>query len=117
MHSLLISGYTDVVDADLSAYFDTIPHAELMKSVARRVVDRRVLHLIKMWLNAPVEEHRRAGPQESATTTGTDEKRVSRKAPTLATARRTSTCGGSCLGWKRAGFEARLQRTHRQLCR
>jgi hypothetical protein len=41
-------GYVDVVDADLSKYFDTIPHSELIKSVARRVVDRNVLRLIKM---------------------------------------------------------------------
>src|SRR5262250_3407918 len=56
VHKLLCAGYTDVVDADLSCYFDTIPHAELMKSVARRVVDRHVLRLIKMWLRAPIEE-------------------------------------------------------------
>jgi RNA-directed DNA polymerase len=56
VHRLICRGYTDVVDADLSRYFDTIPHAELMKSVARRVVDRHVLRLIKMWLRAPIEE-------------------------------------------------------------
>jgi RNA-directed DNA polymerase len=56
VHSLLCRGYTDVVDADLSKYFDTIPHHELMRSVARRIVDRRVLRLIKLWLRAPVEE-------------------------------------------------------------
>lgn len=56
MHKLICDGYTDVVDADLSQYFDTIPHEELMKSVARRIVDRDVLHLIKMWLKVPVEE-------------------------------------------------------------
>lgn len=55
-HRLLCRGYTDVVDADLSKYFDSIPHSDLLKSVARRIVDRRVLHLIKMWLQAPVEE-------------------------------------------------------------
>ncbi|MDQ3921742.1 MAG: group II intron reverse transcriptase/maturase [Actinomycetota bacterium] len=55
-HRLLCRGYTDVVDADLSKYFDTIPHADLLKSVARRVVDRHLLWLIKLWLRAPVEE-------------------------------------------------------------
>src|SRR3954466_2352526 len=56
VHRHLCRGYADVVDADLSKYFDTIPHSELMKSVARRVVDRNVLRLIKMWLRAPIEE-------------------------------------------------------------
>jgi RNA-directed DNA polymerase len=56
VHELLCDGYTDVVDADLSKYFDTIPHAPLMKCVARRIVDRRILHLIKMWLTVPVAE-------------------------------------------------------------
>lgn len=55
-HRLICRGYTDVVDADLSKYFDTIPHADLLKSVARRVVDRPVLWLIKLWLRAPVAE-------------------------------------------------------------
>jgi RNA-directed DNA polymerase len=56
VHKLLREGYTDVVDADLSKYFDTIPHAELMQCVARRIVDRNVLRLIKLWLRAPVVE-------------------------------------------------------------
>ena len=53
---LLRTGHTEVVDADLSGYFDSIPHAELMKSVSRRISDGRVLRLIKMWLETPVEE-------------------------------------------------------------
>jgi RNA-directed DNA polymerase len=56
VHRLICRGYTDVVDADLSKYFDEIPHSDLLKSVARRIVDRHVLRLIKLWLKAPVEE-------------------------------------------------------------
>src|ERR1700723_1475841 len=55
-HRLIRRGYVDVVDADLSKYFDTIPHRELMQSVARRICDPHVLHLIKLWLRVPVEE-------------------------------------------------------------
>ncbi|MGH8847195.1 MAG: group II intron reverse transcriptase/maturase [Polaromonas sp.] len=57
----LQSGESDVVDADLSKYFDTIPHDKLMQSVARRISDGKMLHLIKMWLKAPVEETNERG--------------------------------------------------------
>jgi RNA-directed DNA polymerase len=56
VHGHLKAGYTDVVDADLSKYFDTIPHDELLQCVARRISDKHVLALIKMWLKTPVEE-------------------------------------------------------------
>ena len=56
VHALICRGYTEVVDADLSKYFDTIPHRELMQSLARRIVDRNVLRLIRMWLKTPIEE-------------------------------------------------------------
>lgn len=50
------TGYTEVIDADLSKYFDTIPHANLMAVVAERICDGAILHLIQMWLKAPVVE-------------------------------------------------------------
>lgn len=55
VHQALIEGYTDVVDADLSKYFDTIPHDELMCSIRLRIVDRAVLGLLKSWLQMPVQ--------------------------------------------------------------
>jgi len=67
VQGLLQEGYTDVVDADLSGYFDSIPHAELMKSVARRVSDGALLHLLKMWLVAPVEETDEQGRKQRTT--------------------------------------------------
>ncbi len=56
VHGLLKSGHRQVVDADLSSYFDSIPHAELIRSLSRRISDRHLLGLVKMWLEAPVEE-------------------------------------------------------------
>ena len=56
VHSLLNTGHNEVVDCDLSNYFGEIPHAELMKSIARRVSDGRMLGLIKAWLEMSVEE-------------------------------------------------------------
>jgi group II intron reverse transcriptase/maturase len=55
-HALVSTGHREVVDADLSSYFDSIPHAELLKSVSRRISDGRLLRLIKLWLRAPVVE-------------------------------------------------------------
>jgi hypothetical protein len=56
VEELVFRGHPEVVDADLADYFGSIAHADLLKSAARRIVDRRVLHLIKMWLDCPVEE-------------------------------------------------------------
>jgi len=63
----LRTGHTEVVDADLSGYFDSIPHVELMKSVSRRISDSRLLRLIKMWLETPVEETDAKGDRHRTT--------------------------------------------------
>jgi len=67
VHKLMNTGHSKIVNADLSGYFDSIPHAELMTSVARRIVDGAMLHLIKMWLQAPVEETDERGKQRRST--------------------------------------------------
>ena len=59
------TGYTEVIDADLSKYFDTIPHANLMAVVAERICDGAILHLIRMWLKAPVMEMGRDGKKRN----------------------------------------------------
>jgi RNA-directed DNA polymerase len=67
VQGLVRAGFTEVVDADLSGYFDSIPHTELLKSVSRRISDGRVLRLIKMWLQAPVETCDRRGRKQRTT--------------------------------------------------
>ncbi len=58
-------GYTEVIDADLSKYFDTIPHAELMREAAKRISDSGILHLIQMWLKAPFMEVDKKGKKKN----------------------------------------------------
>jgi group II intron reverse transcriptase/maturase len=64
VHALLNRGHREVVDADLSGYFDSIPRHELMQSVARRICDRQMLKLIKMWLKTPVVDDSKKDKQE-----------------------------------------------------
>ncbi len=61
VHRALCAGQTQVVDADVSQYFDTIPHAALMQALARRISDRKLLRLLKRWLKTPVAEQGRNG--------------------------------------------------------
>src|SRR5262245_12340469 len=61
VHRALCAGHTEVIDGDVSSYFDTIPHADLLKSLARRISDRRMLRLLKRWLKAPVAEKTAGG--------------------------------------------------------
>lgn len=101
-------GYTDVVDADLSGYFDSIPHPELMKSVARRVSDGRMLHLIKMWLQAPVEETDERG-RTQRTTRNKDEKRGTPQGGVISPLLANVYMRRFLVGWKQQGHEQRLQ--------
>jgi RNA-directed DNA polymerase len=107
VQALLQSGHTEVVDADLSGYFDSIPHAELMKSVARRISDGRVLGLIKTWLQTPVEEVDARG-RKQRTTRNRDEGRGTPQGAPLSPLLANLYMRRFVLGWKAQGHERRL---------
>ncbi len=107
VHTLVNEGYTEVVDADLSGYFDTIPHSELMKSVARRISDKQILRLIKMWLTAPVEEVDERG-NIHRTTRNKDEKRGTPQGAPISPLLSNLYMRRFVLGWKRLGYAKRL---------
>ena len=108
VHKLLNTGHGQVVDADLSGYFDSIPHADLLKSVARRVVDGAMLHLIKMWLEAPVEETDEHGKKHWSTRNRDDGKGTPQGAP-ISPLLSNLYMRRFVLGWKKLGHEKRLQ--------
>jgi RNA-directed DNA polymerase len=108
VHKLINTGYGEVVDADLTSYFDSLPHAELLKSVARRVVDGAMLHLIKMWLEAAVEETDERGNKHRSTR-NRDEGRGSPQGSPLSPLLSNLYMRRFVLGWKQLGHEQRLK--------
>ena len=107
MEALLFRGRPEVVDADLADYFGSIPHAELLKSVARRIVDRRVLHLIKMWLESPVEETDDRG-RKTRTTAAQDNRRGIPQGSPISPQLANLYMRRFVLGWKMLGLEQSL---------
>src|SRR3954453_7070157 len=105
---LVRSGHTEVVDGDLSGYFDAIPHAELLKSLSRRISDRFVLKLIKMWLEAPVEETDARGHRHR-TTRNKDEGRGSPQGSPISPLLSNIYMRRFVKGWKTGGHEQRLK--------
>jgi RNA-directed DNA polymerase len=105
--ALVTQGHTEVVDADLSGYFDSIPHTELIRSVARRISDRHLLHLVKMWLEAPVEETDVRGRRQR-TTRNRDEGRGTPQGAPLSPLLANLYRRRFLLGWKTLGHERHL---------
>src|SRR5713226_4919586 len=107
VEELLFRGHPDVVDADLADYFGSIPHTDLLKSVARRIVDRRVLHLIKMWLECPVEETDQRGRMTRTTEARNSRRGIPQGSP-LSPLLANLYMRRFVLGWKKLGLEQSL---------
>lgn len=107
VRALARAGHTEVVDADLRNYFGTLPHAELLKSVARRISDGAVLSLLKRWLVAPVEETDARG-RVTRTTAAKDEGRGTPQGAPLSPLLANLYMRRFILAWRQHGLQARL---------
>ena len=116
VEELMFRGHPDIVDADLADYFGSIPHADLLKSVARRIVDRRVLHLIKMWLDCPVEETDKRG-RKTRTTEARDKRRGIPQSPVISPLLANLYMRRFVLGMEEARVGAKPRFTDRNLRR
>ena len=105
--ALVRSGHTEVVDADLSGYFDSIPHSDLMKSLARRLSDRHLLHLLKQWLQMAVEETDGRGCKQRTTRNKDEGKGTPQGAP-ISPLLANLYMRRFVLGWKELGHKRRL---------
>jgi group II intron reverse transcriptase/maturase len=103
----LFHGRREVVDADLADYFGSIPHAELMLSLARRIVDTRVLHLIKMWLECTTEETDRQGRKTRKTESKDTGRGIPQGAP-ISPLLANVYMRRFVLAWKKFGLERTL---------
>jgi RNA-directed DNA polymerase len=108
VHQLVEQGHRDVVDADLSNFFDTIPHVELMQCVTRRISDKAVLHLLKLWLVAPVEEKDQRG-RVKRTTKNKDTKRGTPQGSPVSPWLANLYMRRFVLGWKKYGYDQYFQ--------
>ena len=108
VHGLVNRGYRQVVEGDLSGYYDTIPHHELMKCVARRISDGAVLRLIRQWLEMPVEETDRQGGRRR-TTANKDSGRGTPQGSPISPLLANLYMRRFILGWKQQGWEERLE--------
>lgn len=107
IHAWLKAGYTEVIDADLSGYFDSIPHRELIQCLARRISDSRVLRLVKQWLEASVEETDESG-HKTRTTRNKDEHRGTPQGGVASPLLANLYMRRFVLGWKTGGYQDRL---------
>ena len=107
VHHLLNRGHREVVDADLSNYFGEIPHAELMRSVARRVSDGRMLRWIKAWLEMAVEEDDGKGGRRRTNRARRERKGTPQGAP-VSSLLSNLYMRRFVLGWKVLGYARRF---------